>query len=186
MVRAPTEEPEGVVLQPEVITREGQDALLERFETLQWEPIVIRGQAARRTARHYGLGYDYESRTPRPGEPIPDWIEPPRRAAADLARVRVDELVEVLVQRYPIGATIGWHRDAPAFGIVVGISLLGHARLRFQRGRRVQRRTWEVPLEPRSGYVLAAAARWSWEHSIPAAKELRYSITFRTLRGPGD
>ena len=69
MVRAPTEEPEGVVLRPEVITGEGQDALLERFETLRWEPIVIRGQVARRTARHYGLSYDYESRTPRPGEP---------------------------------------------------------------------------------------------------------------------
>ena len=76
----------------------------------------------------------------------------------------------------------GWHRDAPAFGIVVGISLLASARLRFQRGRREQRRTWEVALAPRSGYVLAGAARWSWEHSIPPAKELRYSITFRTLR----
>src|SRR6201995_2811921 len=115
MVRARTEEPEGVVLRPEVITGEGQDALLERFEALRWEPIVIRGQAARRTARHYGLGYDYESRTPRPGEPIPNWIEPPRRAASELAGVRADELVEVLVQRYPKGSTIGWHRDAPAF-----------------------------------------------------------------------
>ncbi len=86
------------------------------------------------------------------------------------------------MQRYPVGSTIGWHRDAPAFGIVVGISLLGSARLRFQRGRREQRGTWEVALAPRSGYVLAGAARWSWEHSIPPAKGLRYSITFRTLR----
>ena len=28
----------------------------------------------------------------------------------------------------------------------------------------------------------AGEARWSWEHSIPPAKELRYSITFRTLK----
>jgi alkylated DNA repair dioxygenase AlkB len=181
-MRAPAEEPEGVLVRPEVITSAEEAALLERFETLEWEAIVIRGQAARRTARHYGLGYDYESRTPRPGEPIPDWIEPPRRAAAELAGVSSEELVEVLVQRYPEGSTIGWHRDAPAFGIVIGISLLGRARLRFQRGRREERRTWEVALEPRSGYLLAGAARWSWEHSIPPANELRYSITFRTLR----
>ena len=64
----------------------------------------------------------------------------------------------------------------------MGISLLGTARLRFQRGRREQRRGWEVQLEPRSGYVLAGAARWSWEHSIPPAPALRYSITFRTLK----
>jgi alkylated DNA repair protein (DNA oxidative demethylase) len=41
---------------------------------------------------------------------------------------------------------------------------------------------WELTLEPRSGYVLAGEARRSWQHSIPPAKELRYSITFRTLR----
>jgi hypothetical protein len=33
-----------------------------------------------------------------------------------------------------------------------------------------------------SGYVLSGPARWSWEHSILAAEELRYSITLRTLR----
>jgi len=156
--------------------------MLERFATLRWDPIVIRGQAARRTARHFGLGYDYQSRTPRPGEPIPHWIEPVRRAAAELGGVAPAELVEVLAQRYPAGSTLGWHRDAPAFGIVVGISLLGRSRLRFQRGGRERRRVWDVELEPRSGYVLAGEARWSWEHSIPPAKELRYSITFRTLK----
>lgn len=173
---------QGLVLAAEAVTLEQERELLDRFEALRWDPIVIRGQAARRTARHFGMGYDYESRTPRPGEAIPPWLEPPRRAAAEVAGVPADELVEILVQRYPAGSTIGWHRDAPAFGIVVGISLLGTARLRFQRGRGEQRRTWEVSLEPRSGYVLAGEARWSWEHSIPPIKELRYSITFRTLR----
>jgi DNA oxidative demethylase len=182
VARAPVEEPEGIVVSPEVITAEEEAGLLERFDTLRWDAIVIRGKAARRTARHFGLGYDYESRTPRPGEPIPEWLEPARAAAAELASVRPEELVEALVQRYPAGSTIGWHRDAPAFGIVIGISLLGHSRLRFQRGRGERRRTWEVALSPRSGYVLAGPARWSWEHSIPPAKELRYSITFRTLK----
>lgn len=182
VARAPLEEPVGIILRPEVVTREVESALLERFHTLRWDPIVIRGQAARRTARHFGLGYDYESRTPRPGDPIPEWIEPSRRSAAALAGVAPEELVEVLVQRYSPGSAIGWHRDAPAFGIVIGISLLGRSRLRFQRGKRERRRIWEVELEPRSGYVLSAEARWSWEHSIPPTKELRYSITFRTLR----
>jgi alkylated DNA repair dioxygenase AlkB len=165
-----------------VIDAQQESDLLERFETLEWEPIVIRGQAARRTARHYGLGYDYESRAPKPGEPIPDWLEPARSAAAQLAAIEREQLVEALVQRYPGGSTIGWHRDAPAFGIVIGISLHGRARLRFQRGKRERRRAWEVQLEPRSGYVLAGEARWSWEHCIPATKELRYSVTFRTLK----
>ncbi|MDQ3778575.1 MAG: alpha-ketoglutarate-dependent dioxygenase AlkB [Actinomycetota bacterium] len=156
--------------------------LLDVFEDLRWDPIVIRGQAAKRTARHYGLDYDYEARTPKPGEPAPEWLLPVRARAAALAGHEPDELVEILVQRYPPGSTIGWHRDAPAFGTVVGISLGSSSRLRFQRGKGESRRVWEVLLEPRSGYVLAGEARRSWQHSIPPTKALRYSITFRTLR----
>lgn len=173
--------PEGLVLEPEVISQAQEAELLERFETLRWDPIVIRGQTARRTARHFGLRYDYGSRQARPGEPIPPWLEPVRQAAAHLAGISAEELIQAIVQKYPPGSTIGWHRDSPTFGIVAGVSLLGHARLRFQQGRGEERRTSEVSLEPRSGYVLAGEARWSWEHSIPPAKEPRYSITFRTL-----
>jgi alkylated DNA repair dioxygenase AlkB len=173
------------VYRPELISADEEAELLARFETLRFDPIVMHGREARRTARHFGLDYDYESRTPREGEPPPTWIEPARERAAGLSGHAPEELVEVLVQRYPAGSTIGWHRDAPAFDVVVGISLGGFSRLRFQRGKRERRRVWEVGLEPRSGYVLAGEARRSWEHSIPPTKELRYSITFRTLRERG-
>jgi DNA oxidative demethylase len=167
-----TEPPEGLVYRPGVLAPDEEAGLLGVIAELRFDPIVLHGQAARRTARHYGLGYDYDARTPKPGEPIPDWIDLPRARAA----------VEVLVQHYPVGATIGWHRDAPAFGLVAGLSLGGASRFRFQRGKGEERRVFEQPLEPRSGYVLDGPARWSWQHSIPATKEERFSITFRTLR----
>jgi len=185
VARAPTEEPEGIVYEPELISVEEEAGLLDELESLRFDPIVLHGRAAKRTGRHYGLDYDYESRTPMPGEPVPDWLLPVRGRAAELAGREPDELVEILVQRYPPGATIGWHRDAPAFGTVIGVSLGGSSRLRFQRGKRERRRVWEVLLAPRSGYVLSGEARRSWEHSIPPTKELRYSITFRTLRERG-
>jgi len=156
--------------------------LLDVLESLRFDPIVMHGQEARRTARHFGLDYDYEARTPQPGEAVPDWILPVRARAAELAGLDTEQLVEILVQRYPPGSTIGWHRDAPTFGTVAGVSAGGSARLRFQRGKGEARRVWEVLLEPRSGYVLAGKARTSWQHSIPPTKELRYSLTFRTLR----
>jgi DNA oxidative demethylase len=184
VARAPIEEPQGLVYQAELISAQEEAELLGRFETLRFDPIVLHGRAARRTGRHFGLDYDYESRTPQPGEPVPGWLLPARERAAELAGVAPEELVEILVQRYPPEATIGWHRDAPAFDKVVGISLGGSSRLRFQRGKREKRRVWEVALEPRSGYVLDGEARRSWEHAIPPTKELRHSITFRTLRKP--
>jgi alkylated DNA repair protein (DNA oxidative demethylase) len=182
MARAPSEEPEGLFYRPDVLSVAEESKLLEIFETLRFDPIVIHGQAARRTGRHFGLDYDYEARTPQPGDAVPDWLQPVRARAAELASVEPDELVEILVQRYPPGSTIGWHRDAPAFGIVVGISVGSSSRLRFQHGKGNERRVWEILLEPRSGYVLSGKARSSWQHSIPPTKGLRYSITFRTLR----
>ena len=182
MARAPSEEPQGLVYEPELLSVEEEAGLLERLGSLRFDPIVLHGRAARRTGRHFGLVYDYDARTPQPGEPVPDWLLPVRERAAALAGHQSDELVEILVQRYPEGSTIGWHRDAPAFGTVVGVSLGGTSRLRFQRGKRESRRVWEIQLEPRSGYVLSGDARRSWEHSIPPTRELRYSITFRTLR----
>jgi DNA oxidative demethylase len=180
--RAPSEEPEGIVYRPELLTVDEEAELLGVLGTLRFDPIVLHGRSAKRTGRHYGLDYDYESRTPRPGEPVPDWLLPARARAAELSGHEPDELAEILVQDYPPWATIGWHRDAPAFDTVVGISLGAAARMRFQRGKREQRRVWEIALEPRSGYVLSGDARRSWEHSIPAVNERRYSITFRTLR----
>ena len=185
MARAPSERPQGVVYQPEVIPADEEARLLGELERLRFDPIVLHGRAARRTARHYGLDYDYESRTPKPGEPPPGWLLPVRERAARFAGFEPEELAEILVQRYPPGSTIGWHRDAPAFDTVIGVSLGGSSRLRFQRGKREDRRVWEVTLEPRSGYVLTGDARRSWEHSIPPTKELRYSVTFRTLRNRG-
>jgi alkylated DNA repair dioxygenase AlkB len=182
MARAASEEPQGLVYRPEVLSREEEAGLLDELASLRFDPIVMHGQEAKRTARHYGLDYDYERRTPQPGEPLPEWLEPVRARAAELAGFEPEELVEILVQRYPPGSTIGWHRDALAFGTVVGVSLGGSSRLRFQRGKGEAQRVWEVLLEPRSGYVLDGEARTSWQHSIPPTKELRYSITFRTLR----
>jgi alkylated DNA repair dioxygenase AlkB len=182
MARAPLEEPKGLVYQPKLLTLDEERKLLDVLLGLRFDPIVLHGQTARRTARHYGLSYDYGARKPIPGEPIPDWIEPLRHRVASFAGGTPDDYVEVLVQRYPSGSTIGWHRDAPAFGDVVGLSLAGSARLRFQRGKGDERRVWEVLCEPRSGYVMSGPSRTSWQHSIPPTQELRYSITFRTLR----
>ena len=143
----------------------------------------MHGVVAKRTARHYGVDYDYERRgLIEDAEPLPAWLGDVRTSAAALAGVEPDELAEALVQRYPEGAQIGWHRDAPMFGTVVGVSLLAPVRMRFRREAGGQRYAWELELEPRSGYVLGGPARTAWQHHVPPAKSLRYSITFRTLR----
>jgi DNA oxidative demethylase len=144
---------------------------------------VLRGVVARRSARHFGVNYDYERRVHvTEAEAMPAWLEPLRARCAPLASVAPEALVEALVQRHPEGAAMGWHRDAPAFGVVIGVSLGSSGRFRFRRGSRGRWTTWDLELPPRSAYVLSGEARTTWLHSLTPAKGLRYSITFRTLK----
>jgi alkylated DNA repair protein (DNA oxidative demethylase) len=179
-------EPSGLVYQPDFITEAEERQVLDVLEAMEFHTITMHGQTARRTVRHFGLDYGYESWKLEPTEPLPrelGWLQ--RRAGA-LAGLDPEDFAQILVSRYPPGATIGWHRDAPMFGPkVVGISLAAACRMRFQRGKGDARQVAEIALEPRSAYVLAGAARFAWQHSIPPTKALRYSITFRTLKTPG-
>jgi alkylated DNA repair dioxygenase AlkB len=171
--------PEGLRYLPDFLSPEEERALVERMPEAAFREVRMRGQVALRRTAHYGWDYGYESWQIEPAAPVPDWILPLRERAAALVGAAPSALEEVLVTEYPPGAGIGWHRDAPMFGpAVVGVSLGAPARMRFRRAGASS----ALLLEPRSAYVLDGPARTQWQHSIPAAKALRYSITFRTLK----
>jgi len=96
-----------------------------------------------------------------------------------------------LINEYAAGAPIGWHRDAPQYGIVSGVALLSSCRMKFRpyvapgahaSTGRVRKTTHEIVLERRSAYLMTGDSRSAYEHHIPAVNALRYSITFRTRR----
>jgi alkylated DNA repair dioxygenase AlkB len=175
--------PEGLVYEPELLTPEEERDVLEAVEAIEFRPVVMHGQTARRTVRHYGFDYDYESRELVEAAPLPEELRLVRDRSASLAGLEPAALAQALVTRYPPGAGIGTHRDAPMFGPqVVGVSLLAPVVMRFRRSVGGVRYGHDVTLEPRSAYVLGGKARSAWKHEIPPAKNLRYSITFRTVR----
>jgi DNA oxidative demethylase len=175
--------PKGLVYCGEFITIEEERTLVELFEELDFHAVVMRGRAARRSVRHFGLEYSYQRKELARTDPLPEqmlWLRD--RCAQSMGR-DPELLVQVLVGRYPAGAGIGWHYDAPIFGsTIAGVSLLAPCRMRFQRRLNGERSVAELELAPRSAYLISGAARWTWQHSIAATKSLRYSITFRTLR----
>jgi alkylated DNA repair dioxygenase AlkB len=182
---ASSEKPQGLVYEPDFLGAGEERALLHELERLDYREISMRGQTARRSTRHFGYDYDYHGASVAPGDALPAWLLPLRSRSGELAGVEPAELVEALITRYPAGAGIGWHRDAPKFGPeVIGVSLLSACRMRFQRGKGDQRGVFDLELAPRSAYVLSGESREEWQHSIPPTEELRYSITFRAL-SPG-
>lgn len=182
MLGAVSETPPGFVYQPDFLTTDEEREVLEGVAALAFHDVTMRGQVARRRTTHFGWTYGYETWRIEPGPPIPEFLQALRERAGTLGGVAAADLVEVLVTHYPPGAGIGWHRDAPMFGTVIGVSLSSACRFRFQRGKGLERRTAAAVLEPRSAYALDSAARWQWQHSIPPGKTERYSVTYRTLR----
>lgn len=186
-MRGVEERPDRLVYRLGVVSAAEEQSLLAVVRDLDVKAVVVRGQTARRTFRHFGYTYSFGSGELVPTDAIPDCLTDVRARCAEMAGVDPLSFAQALVTRYPPAATIGWHRDAPAFGrAVAGLSLGADCVMRFQRrvaggGRRV----FELPLAPRSGYVLAGAARWAWQHSIPAVAQERYSITFRIVKAAG-
>ncbi|HEX2178810.1 MAG TPA: alpha-ketoglutarate-dependent dioxygenase AlkB [Actinomycetota bacterium] len=178
-------EPSGLVYHEDFLSSAEQEELLEVISRLEFDQVVMHGQPAKRQVAHFGYLYGYESFELQPGPQIPPELGWLRSRCGELAGMDPERLDEALVTRYPPGAGIGWHRDAPSFGSkVVGVSLLGESRMRFQRTVAGVRYVSDRVLAPGSAYVLQDEARWAWQHSIPAVKQLRYSVTFRTVREP--
>ena len=177
----PAPGPPGFVYRPEVIDPDEEAALAEALAGLDLRAFEMRGYVARRRVASFGRRYEGSGQGLEDGPPIPDFLRPLRNKAAAFAGLAPQELVHALVNEYPPGAPIGWHRDRPAFGRVVGFSLLSPCVIRFRRPREIGWERRSLTLQPRSAYGLAGEARSVWEHSIPPVEGLRYSITFRTL-----
>ncbi len=174
--------PEGFAYRPGLITPEEEAALAARFETLPFKPYEFRGYLGARRTVAYGWRYADDGKAIVGVQTIPDFLQEVRAKAAAFAGLEPEALAQALVADYPPGAPIGWHRDRPAFGQVLGVSLLTPAplRLRLERPGGGWDRVTQV-LEPRSAYRLSGPARHRWQHSIPPLESQRYSITFRTL-----
>jgi alkylated DNA repair dioxygenase AlkB len=175
----------GLDYRDDLISQAEETALMDAIERIDLSPFRFQGWTGKRRTHTFGWRYDFDDRSFEPAAPLPEWLIPLRDRAAAFGGVAPDEFVHALVTRYDPGAAIGWHRDRPQFGHVVGVSLAEAATLRFRRrvGGGFQRANLEVA--PCSAYLLSGEAREQWEHSIAPAARLRFSITFRTLSERG-
>ena len=173
--------PEGFVYQLDFLTAEEERALLAEIERLPLEAAKYREYTARRRVAYYGHDYDFSANRLGEAPPIPEFLEPLREKLARWMKIAPTDFVTALVTEYRPGTPLGWHRDAPDYERITGVSLGGWARMRLRRYPPGKDKPLVLELAPRSAYQMQGIARWQWQHSIPATKELRYSITFRTL-----
>lgn len=168
------------------ISRGDELSLIDALATVEFSEFEMRGVVARRRVAFFGESYDRGTATA-----LPDFLLPLRAEIARFAGVEPAAFAMALINEYRPGTPIGWHRDAPQYDIVAGVSLLSACRMKFRPYRppasspstAVRRvATHEVVLARRSAYVMTHESRSAFEHHIPPVAELRFSITFRTLR----
>jgi alkylated DNA repair dioxygenase AlkB len=102
-------------------------------EGLNFTPFAFRGFTGKRRTVSFGWRYDFNGGGFQPSEPMPKLLDEVRAAAAAGVDERAFEQCSII--EYAPGAGIGWRRDRPQFGTVVGISVLGPCRMRFRRER---------------------------------------------------
>jgi alkylated DNA repair dioxygenase AlkB len=181
--------PRGFHYRNDFVTRDEEAQLLEDIARLEFSTFEMRGVVARRRVAFFGRAYDVGAAvTPT----LPSFLVFLRDRIAAWAGVDADAFAMALINEYRAGAPIGWHRDAPQYDTIAGISLLSSCRMTFRpyerpgaRGSTERRRTAThgLTLERRSAYLMTGESRNNYEHHIPPVTAQRYSLTFRTLRG---
>jgi alkylated DNA repair dioxygenase AlkB len=174
--------PEGLEYRAELASPDEEAELLENFRELDFREYEFHGYLGKRRVVSFGLHYDTNENTVPRTEDIPGFLLTLRQKAADFARLAPSELQQALVTEYTPEAAIGWHRDRPAYRDVIGVSFGSSCRFRFRRKRGNNWERASLVVEPRSVYLLRGPARTEWQHSIPPANRLRYSVTFRSMR----
>ena len=181
--------PEGLTYQTDFLSAAEEQQLLAEIAPLPLREARFREFFAKRRVAHFhedpqAPDDEYGGADALASGPLPPFLVALRAKVAVRLGIPAAAFVHALVSEYRPGTPIGWHRDKPAYGIVVGISLAGVGRMRFRPyAAQDAKHTLVLDVAPRSLYVMRDDVRWQWQHSMLPAKELRYSITMRTAAG---
>jgi alkylated DNA repair dioxygenase AlkB len=180
--------PDGFIYQQNFISESEEHELIREIQKLNLTPFKYHQFTGKRRTASFGWQYEFGSNEITTAPDIPAFLLPVRTRAGTFFNIDPGTLIQTSIIEYSTGSPIGWHRDIPQFGIVVGISLGAACRMRFRKYSRVRSKTLSrdeilsIELRPRSIYLMSGASREIWQHSIPPVKGLRYSIMMRTLR----
>jgi alkylated DNA repair dioxygenase AlkB len=178
--------PEGFSYLPDFIDLAEEQLLLKEISQIELHTFLFQGYEAKRRVASFGYDYSFDKRSIARGKEIPvvfNWLI---EKVSIHTGIKAEKFAELLITEYPEGAVINWHRDAPPFDVIVGISLAADCSFRLKphdKEKQTRGSIISIPVQRRSLYVLRDEVRTLWQHSTLPVKAVRYSITLRTLRG---
>jgi alkylated DNA repair dioxygenase AlkB len=180
--------PSGFYYVPGFISQSEEDKLIARIREVELHPFMFQGFEAKRRVASFGYDYCFDNKALTKGNEIPAAFTALINKVAAYLSIHSEDFAELLVTEYPPGAVINWHRDAPPFDLIAGISLLSDCTFKlrpYDKAKQNRKSVVSIPVERRSLYIIDGESRTEWQHSISPVKSTRYSITLRTLRKAG-
>lgn len=177
--------PAGFRYVPDFLTREQESELCDTIAKIRLHSFKFQGYEAKRKVASFGYDYSFDNRSLSKGQDIPSEFHTLLENVSRQLEMEQNDFAELLVTEYPVGSVINWHRDAPPFEIIAGISLRADCTFRlrpYDKARQGRKSIISFPVKRRSLYILQGSARTDWQHSISPVSDVRYSITLRTLR----
>ncbi|MCD6062884.1 MAG: alpha-ketoglutarate-dependent dioxygenase AlkB [Flavipsychrobacter sp.] len=177
--------PSGFVYYPDFIDKAEELRLYEELLKTDLHTFLFQGFEARRKVASFGYDYSFDKKKLTEGKPIPEAFQPLIGKVAIQIGIDAEDFKEILLTEYPAGSVINWHRDAPPFDLIAGISLMADCTFRLrphEKEKQGRSSIIALPVARRSLYVITGTARSDWQHSIAPVKATRYSITLRTLK----
>lgn len=175
--------PKGLLYFPGFLSAAEYGSFLNEVEQLGFCDFVFQGFLAKRKVKHFGYKYEFYTPYVSAVDVFPDWLIELRLRAAQVCGISEQSIEQALVAQYGAGSGIGWHRDAPAFGpTVMGVSFGAPGTMRFRKEIDGGFEIYKQDVAPGSLYVMSGEARLVWQHSLSPVKDLRYSVTLRTVK----
>jgi len=180
--------PDGFIYHPNFLSETEEKELIREIQEIHLTPFKYYQFTGKRRTASFGWQYEFGQSEITTAPEIPAFLLPVRTRAGNLFNIDPNNLAQTTIIEYSTGSPIGWHRDIPQFGVVVGISLGAACRMRFRKYSRTRSKNLKrdeilsIELQPRSIYLMSGPSRETWQHSIPPVKDLRYAIMMRTLR----
>ncbi len=177
----------GLTYISDFITKDEEHSLIAEIDAQPWLNDL------KRRVQHYGYKYDYQARTVTSDAylgVLPAWLSPPTGRLSEAIFSNTPD--QAIVNEYLPGQGISAHVDCvPCFAdTIASLSLASSAIMQFTHSKTGERE--ELYLKERSLIVLSDAARYEWQHAIPARKSdviegfkiersRRISLTFRNV-----
>lgn len=177
--------PDGFSYYTQFISEEEEEFLLNEISKIELHTFTFQGHEAKRRVASFGYDYSFEKSSLQKGNDIPETFDFIIEKVSKKALIPSSAFKELLVTEYPAGSMINWHRDAPPFDIIAGISLSSNCEFKlrpYEKDKQNRKSTITLTVERRSLYIIQGSARTEFQHSITPVKNNRYSITLRTLR----